>query len=62
MEGDIAENMRQVFLPVLMVTNTIVYAIVSLIMSAFGAFLVNLRRNNANKNKDNKDSNIKQQK
>jgi hypothetical protein len=65
-DGDMVENMRQIFAPVLMITTTIVYTIVSLIMSAFGAFLVNLRRGNENKNNDNKtndnkDSNIKQQ-
>ena len=52
-DGDIAESARNVFVPVLMFTTTFVYIIVSLIMSAFGAFLVNLRKrqNNGNNSK-----------
>jgi len=55
-DGDMEENMRQIFAPVLMITTTIIYTIVSLIMSAFGAFLVNLRRNSGNKSNDNKNN------
>ncbi len=52
-DSDIAESARNVFVPVLMFTTTFVYIIVSLIMSAFGAFLVNLRKrqNNGNNSK-----------
>ncbi|MCR5453513.1 MAG: DUF4199 domain-containing protein [Bacteroidales bacterium] len=48
-EDNIGESMQKVFVPVLMFTTTLIYTIVSLIMSAFGAFLVNLRRNNDDK-------------
>lgn len=54
-DGDMAEGARSVFVPVLMVSTTLVYAFVSLIMSAFGAFLINLRK------KHNKGNNSKQQ-
>ena len=47
-DGDILESSRKVFVPVLMVTTTLVYIFVSLVMSAFGAFMVNIRRKNNN--------------
>ncbi len=52
-DGNMAESARNVFVPVLMVSTTMVYIVVSLIMSAFGAMLVNLRRkhNNGNNSK-----------
>ncbi|MBQ1696570.1 MAG: DUF4199 domain-containing protein [Bacteroidales bacterium] len=55
-DGDMTEAMRQMFVPLLMFTTTMVYVFVSLIMSAFGAFLVNLRRkhNNGNNSKQQK--------
>ena len=43
-DGDLTEAVRGVFVPVLMFTTTLIYIFVSLIMSAFGAFLVNFRR------------------
>lgn len=43
-EGDATDQMRQVFVPVLMVTNTIVYGIVASVLSAFGAMLICIRR------------------
>lgn len=56
-DGDIIEETRKIFVPVLMFTTTMVYAFVSLIMSAFGAFLVNLRRKRNNDKQNNNGKN-----
>ncbi len=53
-DGGTEEQMRQIFVPVLMATTTMVYTFVSLIASAFGAFLVNLRNKINNNSKEQK--------
>lgn len=53
-DGDMTESVRKVFVPVLMFSTTMMYIFVSLIMSAFGAFLVNLRKKHNNGNNNSK--------
>ena len=55
---DMQEAARSVFVPVLMASTTVVYIIVSLIMSALGAFLVNMRKKGGDGKKIDNGNNV----